>query len=96
MVVWLAVYSRYKSNIIFFAQIWILTLLSRKIFPQASRKLESVENDIRNIFIQYLMKQLRYFTNVCLAEWAYDSRLGARHLVRYLKPHILRVFVEYC
>ena len=40
------------------------------------------------------MKQLRYFTDVYWTEWAYDSRLGARHLVRYLKPHILRVFVE--
>ena len=41
-----------------------LVILSQKIFPQNGRKLELVENKIRNIFIQclvvfwYLIKQL--------------------------------------
>ena len=34
---------------------WILTILSRKIFTQDGRKLESIENKVRDIFIQCLV-----------------------------------------
>ena len=40
LVIWLALYSRYKSYILQFVQIGKLTNLSRKISPQNCRKLK--------------------------------------------------------
>ena len=57
-------------------------------------KIESVENRIQDIFIQCLVfNKQNYSTHACW-KWAYDSRLGAPHLVRYLEAHIQRAFVE--
>ena len=66
-----------------------------KIFPQNGLKLESVENKIRDIFIQCLVfnKTILKSTHACWI-WAYNSQLGALHLVRYLKAHIQRAFME--
>ena len=47
--------SRYKFCILQFVQIWKITFLSRKFFPQNGRKLESVENIVRDIFILCLV-----------------------------------------
>ena len=74
-----------------FPQIMIVIkyLTLRNIFTQNDRNSISVQNIIRDIFIQCN----NYCTYSCLI-WAYDSQFGAPHLVHHLKAHIQRAFVE--
>ena len=55
-----------------------------KIFPKNRRKLESVENRIRDKFGILKIKQL-FHSRLLEMSRAYESRLGDPHLVRYLK-----------
>ena len=61
----------------------------------AYQKLELVELQIRDIFIQCLEFN-KAIIKLTLAghELMYDSRLGASHLARYLKAHMQHASVE--
>ena len=63
-------------------------MLSRKIFPQNGRKLESVENIIRDIFIQVFNKTILIFNKTLIPRTRVgyellDSGRGAATTVNY-------------
>ena len=70
-----------------------MTIVSRKIFPQNGRKLDSVEIEIQYIFILCMVFK-KTIIHACWI-WTYDSRLNVTHLVRYQKGRIQRAFVEW-
>ena len=66
----------------------------REIFSTKWPKLESVENIVRKYFFQCLVFNKTIIPLTLVGYELNDSRLGASHLVRYLKAHIQRAFVE--
>ena len=69
--------------------------MSSKIFLENGRKRESVENRNGDIFyiLCLVFNKNNYSTHACSIR-AYDSRLGAPHLVRYLRSEPLDLVGE--